>query len=72
VTRSSTWVWRLRDVDGRPVRVDLDPPELTGRFDAELWLGTVWRDLADAGAASATLERDGDVVSIVAVRAYSW
>ncbi len=55
------WTWKLESVDGSPVTLDHDVPEFPSQSDAETWLGEVWRDLADAGAAQASLLDGGHV-----------
>lgn len=56
------WTWRVESADGAAVPLDFDVPEFSAQGDAESWLGEVWRTLADAGAAQATLLDDGRVV----------
>ncbi|MBR7743182.1 hypothetical protein KC207_07745 [Phycicoccus sp. BSK3Z-2] len=60
---SEQWTWTFADADGAAVT---DPPATETAFptqsDAESWFGEVWRELSDAGVASATLHRDGGVV----------
>ncbi len=57
-----SWSWRLENRDGGPVSMPVDPPDFPSQSDAESWLGEVWRELADAGAAQATLLEDERVV----------
>ena len=52
------WTWRFETREGTAVDLDADP-EFPSQSDAETWLGEVWRDLAAAGAVSATLLEDG-------------
>ncbi|CAM3327913.1 hypothetical protein [Stackebrandtia soli] len=52
-----TWTWHFEDAEGNPVV----GPESDGhgnQGDAESWLGEVWRELAEAGAVTATLKED--------------
>lgn len=56
----STWTWRFSDADG--AAADTPSPTAGSRFDAEMWLGEHWRDLARSGVARAHLLRDGDAV----------
>lgn len=59
---SEAWTWTCADASGKPVDVsDLEIPFPT-QADAESWLGESWPDLADAGAESVTLLRDGMTV----------
>lgn len=57
-----SWSWRLENRDGGPVSMPVDTPDFPSQSDAESWLGEVWRELADAGAAQATLLEDERVV----------
>ena len=50
-----SWTWRLESADGAAVALPYDAPEFPSQSDAESWLGEVWRDLVDAGAAQASL-----------------
>lgn len=60
---SEAWTWTYADADGAAVTgeptVDTEFPT---QSDAESWFGEAWHDLADAGVASVTLHRDGEVV----------
>ncbi len=49
------WTWRVESVDGRTVDLAFDVPEFSSQSDAETWIGEVWRELADEGAAQVTL-----------------
>ena len=60
---SHRWTWTFADArEGAMV----DPPTTSAPFptqsDAENWFGETWRQLAEAGVASATLHRDGEIV----------
>jgi hypothetical protein len=48
------WAWRLDDLDGN-VLEDPASPLFTNQYDAEQWLGEVWRSLAARGVAAATV-----------------
>jgi len=52
------WVWELDDADGGVLESPVSPV-FGNQFDAEQWLGEHWRELAEAGAAQATLLHDG-------------
>ena len=52
------WLWELHDAAGA-VLPEPTSPVFTNQFDAEQWLGQVWRDLAAAGVASATVLHEG-------------
>lgn len=50
------WTWTWLDECGAAVEGPLSPA-FTSRFDAETWLGQVWRQRAAEGVATARLER---------------
>ncbi|GAA1866844.1 hypothetical protein [Myceligenerans crystallogenes] len=52
------WEWLLHDDEGRRLPEPVTPV-FTNQFDAEQWLGEHWRDLAEAGAATAQVLNDG-------------
>jgi hypothetical protein len=57
------WTWTYADADGAPVTgAPASDTAFPTQNDAESWFGEVWRELADAGVAAATLHRDGVVV----------
>lgn len=56
-----SYTWRLETADGASAGPD-DVPSFPAQGDAESWLGEVWRELAEGGAAQATLLDDGRVV----------
>jgi len=51
-----SWTWTWLDDRGSAVEGPLSPA-FTSRFDAEVWLGQVWRERAAEGVATARLER---------------
>ncbi len=53
-----SWTWRLEAADGNQMPT---PPPVThaSQSDAESWLGETWHELAEAGAAQASLFEDG-------------
>jgi hypothetical protein len=54
-----TWSWQYEDADGAAVA---GPEEtFSSQADAESWLGQTWRDLVNAGAATASLFEDDRV-----------
>jgi hypothetical protein len=57
-----SWTWLLETRDARQVTPDVEIPAFPSQSDAESWLGEVWRELAAAGAAQATLLEDERVV----------
>jgi len=57
---SGGWTWRLDTASGQVA--DLEVPTFTSQSDAESWLGEVWRELAEGGAAHASLLQDDHVV----------
>lgn len=63
---SGPWTWTYLDVEGAPAIPGNAQESASAGFpsqgDAETWLGTEWRDLAQAGVESVTLQRDGAVV----------
>ncbi|NHA67099.1 hypothetical protein [Phycicoccus flavus] len=60
---SERWTWTYADADGAPVTAGpTTPSPFPTQSDAESWFGETWHDLADAGVASVTLHRDGEVV----------
>ena len=63
---SGSWSWRYVDAEGAPASTGEPQESESARFpsqsDAETWLGTEWRALAEAGVESVTLQRDGAVV----------
>jgi hypothetical protein len=56
------WTWRLETATGEVVPAGSESPSFSSQSDAESWLGEVWRDLVDEGAAQATLLDDDHVV----------
>lgn len=57
-----SWHWRLADADGAAVSTEETLPDFTSQSDAESWIGEVWRDLVDAGAAEVSLYEDDRLV----------
>lgn len=57
-----TWSWKLESADGEPVETTVEPPSFSSQSDAESWLGEVWRELVDDGAAQASLFDDERLV----------
>ncbi len=55
------WHWLVEDVDGKPVDVESNP-QFSTQSDAETWIGEIWRDLAEAGVAQASLFEDDRLV----------
>ncbi|MFJ2743915.1 hypothetical protein ACIO3O_30175 [Streptomyces sp. NPDC087440] len=53
------WTWRFETADGTEVQPAVEPEEFTTQGDAESWLGEVWKDLLEGGAAQVTLSEDG-------------
>jgi hypothetical protein len=56
------WTWRLETAGGDIAEVTSELPSFPSQSDAESWLGEVWRELVDDGAAQATLLDDDRVV----------
>jgi hypothetical protein len=56
------WAWRLEDSAGAVVQPAGELPTFSSQSDAESWLGEVWRELVESGAAQATLLDDGRLV----------
>jgi hypothetical protein len=54
-----TWSWQYEDADG--AAIDGPDEAFPSQADAESWLGQAWRELVNAGAASATLVEDDRV-----------
>lgn len=52
------WEWALDDAETGRLSEPVTPV-FTAQYDAEQWLGEHWRELAEAGAASAVLLHDG-------------
>lgn len=52
----AAWTWTWLDARGVVVEHPLSPA-FTSRFDAETWLGQVWRERAAEGIGAARLER---------------
>ncbi|PFG32897.1 hypothetical protein [Sanguibacter antarcticus] len=52
------WVWEMLGPEGTPLTAPVSPV-FTNRFDAEQWLGGLWRDLAGDGVRTAHLLHDG-------------
>jgi hypothetical protein len=60
---NASWTWTYQDADGKPASVQgLDVAGFPTQSDAESWLGEEWQTLAEAGAESVTLLRDGEAV----------
>lgn len=57
-----TWSWKLESAHGEPVETTVEPPSFSSQSDAESWLGEVWRELVDDGAAQASLFDDERLV----------
>ncbi|GAA3489867.1 MULTISPECIES: hypothetical protein [Streptomyces] len=53
------WTWRFETADGTEVQPAVEPEEFTTQGDAESWLGEVWKDLLEGGAAQVVLSEDG-------------
>ena len=63
--RGAAWTWRLEDLAGQDLARRgsvAEPPAFARRFDAEVWLGARWRELAREGVARAVLRRGADDV----------
>ena len=57
------WTWTYFDADATVMTGEgLVLSGFPSQSDAESWLGEQWRDLADAGVESVTLEHEGVVV----------
>ncbi|MFF0743304.1 hypothetical protein ACFYVL_23220 [Streptomyces sp. NPDC004111] len=56
------WTWRFETADGTETQPAVEPEEFTTQGDAESWLGEVWKDLLEGGAAQVTLSEDGKKV----------
>lgn len=52
------WVWQMVDAGGTVLDEPLSPV-FTTQYDAEQWLGELWRDLAEEGVAEARILHDG-------------
>ncbi|MCX5201693.1 hypothetical protein OG897_09545 [Streptomyces sp. NBC_00237] len=52
------WTWRFETADGTEVQPAVEPEEFTTQGDAESWLGEVWKDLLEGGAAQVVLSED--------------
>ncbi len=60
---SERWTWSYVDAEGRAVTGEpTTDTAFPTQADAESWFGEVWHELADAGVASVTLHREGEVV----------
>ena len=55
-----SWTWRLESADGDILTAPPSPVH-SSQSDAESWLGEIWRELAEAGVAQASLLEDGRV-----------
>lgn len=53
------WTWRFETAAGTETQPAVEPEEFTTQGDAESWLGEVWKDLLEGGAAQVTLSEDG-------------
>ena len=53
------FAWIVHDADGRDLRTTETFPT---REEAEAWLGTEWRALADSSGDAVSLVEDGEVV----------
>jgi hypothetical protein len=53
------WTWRFEDESGAPLSLPqfIQTAQAT-QSDAESWLGEIWRELAEAGVAQASLYED--------------
>ncbi|MGW7350368.1 hypothetical protein [Streptomyces sp. Z26] len=56
------WTWRFEKSDGSETEPAVQPEEFPTQGDAESWIGEVWKDLAEGGAAQVTLLEDGTPV----------
>ncbi|MFI0978638.1 MULTISPECIES: hypothetical protein [unclassified Streptomyces] len=56
------WTWRFETAGGTEVQPAVEPEEFTTQGDAESWLGEVWKDLLEGGAAQVILSEDGTKV----------
>ncbi|MEU8890963.1 hypothetical protein [Streptomyces sp. NPDC048442] len=56
------WTWRFETAGGTEVQPAVEPEEFTTQGDAESWLGEVWKDLLEGGAAQVVLSEDGTKV----------
>ena len=52
------WVWEMTDAAGEPLTEPVSPV-FTNQFDAEQWLGEMWRALVADGVEAAHLLHDG-------------
>jgi len=63
---SGSWTWRYLDGEGAPAPAGdaalTESSEFPSQGDAESWLGTQWRSLAEAGVEAVTLQCDGEAV----------
>lgn len=55
---TQAWIWQFTKADGSVVDEPVSPA-FTTQFDAETWLGAVWRTLAKDQVASAHLMNGG-------------
>ncbi|WP_329216508.1 hypothetical protein OG352_11525 [Streptomyces sp. NBC_01485] len=54
----AAWTWRFEKADGTEVPPAVEPEEFTTQGDAESWIGEVWKDLLEGGAAQVRLFED--------------
>ncbi|MFJ5550192.1 hypothetical protein [Streptomyces sp. NPDC093225] len=53
------WIWRFEAADGTETAPAVEPEEFTTQGDAESWIGEVWKELLEGGAAQVRLFEDG-------------
>lgn len=57
---SDTYTWALLDAGGEPVTgEDLTTSQFPTQAEAEAWFSESWEELAQAGVAAVTLQRNG-------------
>lgn len=57
---SDAYTWIYLDADGAPMSGEpLVDSSFPTQADAEAWFGEAWQELADAGVAAVTLQRNG-------------
>ncbi|WP_030206385.1 hypothetical protein [Streptomyces sp. NRRL S-87] len=52
------WIWRFEAADGTETAPAVEPEEFTTQGDAESWIGEVWKELLEGGAAQVRLFED--------------
>lgn len=57
------WTWRCAGRDGAPfATAPATATHFPTQADAEAWVGETWEELAQAGVATVSLHRDGELV----------